>query len=233
MYTHIREHRQKSKNNRRVPVAYGKHHQVLLFYTQRIVKIGDARFVVEGTIYPLERGNILVMPSGQTHNLLLEPCNAYERIALLIDTSTVPSEFDFLSEQVYSGNNLFELTKSEQICFEESFSIITKVQDDLKNGLIFSFASMIFSLLSTKLTPNKSVYVQDDLVKKTVNYINKNLTADLSLDTIAAKLYCSKSSLNRKFNEIMGCTVWEYVIRRRIYNARQILFFFAQRNRCV
>lgn len=181
--------------------------------------------MVEGNIYPLERGKVLVMTSGQTHNLLLEPCNAYERIALLIDTSAVPNEFDTLSEHVYSGNNLFELTKDEQTWFEESFSLITKVEEGLQKCLILSFASMIFSLLSTKLTHSKNIYVQDDIIKNTIRYINKNLTDELSLETISGKLYCSKSSLNRKFREIMGCTVWEYVIRRRIYNARQILFF--------
>lgn len=197
------------------------HNMVEIYYFLR----GDARFVVEGNIYPLERGNVLVMTSGQTHNLLLEPCNAYERIALLIDTSAVPNEFDALSEHVYSGNNLFELTKDEQTWFEESFSLITKVEEDLQKGLILSFASMIFSMLSTKLTHSKNIYVQDDIIKNTIRYINKNLTGELSLETISGKLYCSKSSLNRKFREIMGCTVWEYVIRRRIYNARQILFF--------
>ena len=57
-----------------------------------------------------------------------------------------------------------------------------------------------------------------------INFINKNLSNELSLEIIANALYCSRVTLNRKFREIMGCTVWEYVIRRRIYSARQQLF---------
>ena len=66
------------------------HNMVEVYYFLR----GNARFVVEGNIFTLERGNILVMASGQTHHLLLEPSAAYERMALLIDTSSVPDEFD-------------------------------------------------------------------------------------------------------------------------------------------
>ncbi len=196
------------------------HNMVEVYYFLR----GNARFVVEGNIFPLERGNILVMASGQTHHLLLEPSTAYERMALLIDTAAVPPEFDTLSEQIYDGANLFELTKHEQIWFEESFALITKAPTDAQKNLVLSFASMVFSLLSTKLTRTAESHVEDDMIKKTINYINKNLSKELSLEIIANALYCSKASLNRKFREMMGCTVWEYVTRRRIYSARQRLF---------
>lgn len=196
------------------------HNMVEVYYFLR----GNARFVVEGNIFQLERGNILVMASGQTHYLLLEPSTAYERMALLIDIAAVPPEFESLSEQIYSGANLFELSKREQIWFEENFSLITRVDTESQRTLIFSFASMIFSLLSTKLNHTAQPRVEDDTIKKTINFINKNLSNELSLEIIANALYCSKASLNRKFREMMGCTVWEYVVRRRIFSARQRLF---------
>ncbi len=196
------------------------HNMIEVYYFLR----GNARFVVEGNVFTLERGNILVMASGQTHHLLLEPSVAYERMALLIETATVPPEYENLSEQIYEGANLFTLEKKEQIWFEESFLIITKSPEDMQKNLISSFASMIFGLLSTKLTRTAEPKIEDDIIKKTINYINKNLSSELSLEIIANALYISRVSLNRKFRGMMGCTVWEYVIRRRIYSARQRLF---------
>jgi len=196
------------------------HNMVEVYYFLR----GNARFVIEGNIFTLERGNVLVMASGQTHHLLLEPSSAYERMALLIDTAAVPPEYESLNEQVYNGANFFELTKREQVWFEESFAFITKLSSEMQKNVVSSFASMVFSLLSTKLKHINEPQVEDDVIKKTINYINKNLSKELSLQIIADSLYCSKASLNRKFREIMGCTVWEYVIRRRIYSARQRLF---------
>lgn len=196
------------------------HNMVEVYYFLR----GNARFVVEGNIFSLERGNVLVMASGQTHNLLLEPSVVYERMALLMDTSAVPKEFDAISEQIYEGANLFLLEKHEQIWFEESFSLISKATNDIQKNLIHSFASMVFGLLSNKLSRTTQPRIEDDIIKKTISYINKNLSCELSLETIANALFCSKVTLNRKFSKIMGCTVWEYVTRRRIYAARQLLF---------
>lgn len=196
------------------------HNMVEVYYFLR----GNARFVVEGNIFTLERGSVLVMASGQTHHLLLEPSAVYERMALLIDSTVTPPEYENLSEQIYSGANLFVLDKREQIWFEESFATITKAPEDMQKHLVFSFTSMVFGLLSNKLSRTENLRIEDDIIKKTINYINKNLSSELSLEIIANALYCSKVSLNRKFREIMGCTVWEYVIRRRIYSARQRLF---------
>ena len=196
------------------------HNMVEVYYFLR----GNARFVVEGNIFPLERGSIVVMASGQTHNLLLEPSVAYERMALLIDPAVAPPEYENLSGQIYSGTNLFVLDKREQIWFEESFLTITKSAEDVQKHLITSFASMVFGLLATKLSRLPEPQIEDAIIKQTINYINKNLSNKLSLEAIANALYCSRVTLNRKFREIMGCTVWEYVIRRRIYSARQQLF---------
>lgn len=197
------------------------HNMIEIYYFLR----GNANFAVEGNIFKLERGNIVVMASGQTHNLLLKPSTVYERMALLIDTAATPPEFESISEQIYKGNNLFTLTKSEQIWFEESFALTSKVSPELQKNLIFSFSSMIFSMLSTKLNRVTTPNINDDIIKKAVNYINKNLSDELSLEIISNAIYCSKVSLNRKFHQIMGCTVWNYVMRRRIYSARQKLFF--------
>ncbi len=197
------------------------HNMIEIYYFLR----GNAHFSVEGNIYKLERGNVIVMTSGQTHNLMLEPCPAYERIVLNIDSSATPEAFDAIRDRLVDGNNFFKLTKQEQLWFEESLNYIKRVNEDMRENLIYAFATMVFSLLSTKVNTRTALSpIQDATIKNTVNYINKNLTKKLSLDIIAGALYCNKAVLNRKFRKIMGCNVWEYVVRKRIYTARQTLF---------
>lgn len=81
------------------------HNMAEVYYFLR----GRARFAVDGNIYDLARGNVVVMGCGQTHNLLLEDCAAYERIALLIDAASLPPEFASLEEQLLSGQNFLNL----------------------------------------------------------------------------------------------------------------------------
>ncbi len=197
------------------------HNMIEIYYFLR----GNAHFSVEGNIYKLERGSVIIMASGQTHNLLLDPSHVYERIVLNIDSSAVPSVYEAIREQVANGNNFFELEKSEQLWFEESLNYIKHVSEDMRKNLINAFSTMVFSLISTKITAKSSTPpIQDETIKGTINFINKNLAKKLSLDIIAKSVYCNKTVLNRKFRKIMGCNVWEYVVRKRIYTARQTLF---------
>ncbi len=197
------------------------HNMIEIYYFLR----GNAHFAVEGNIYKLERGNVIVMASGQTHNLILDPSPVYERIVLNIDPSATPTAFDAIRDTVFDGNNFFKLSKSEQLWFEESLNYIKLVPEYMRENLIYAFSTMVFSLLSTKNNRRtSSTIIQDETVKTTIQFINQNLTKKLSLDIISGALYCNKAVLNRKFRKIMGCNVWEYVVRKRIYNARQVLF---------
>lgn len=198
------------------------HNMVEIYYFLR----GNGRFVVEGNIYKMSRGNILVMAGGQTHNLLLEASAAYERMALLIDPAVIPREYTAIRPHVFEGSHFFELSSQEQIWFEEGFRLISGVQEEMRHDVILSFSAMIFAMLSTKINrPIPDATVEDSTVKQTIRYVNLHLSEELSLESIANALYCNKAVLNRKFRKMMGCSVWEYVVRRRIFSARQHLFF--------
>ena len=45
------------------------------------------------------------------------------------------------------------------------------------------------------------------------------------LDTLERVFFRNKAHLNRRFKNVMGCSIWEYVIRKRIFSAQQELYF--------
>ena len=185
---------------------------------------GDARFVVEGNIYTLKTGSVLLMASGQTHNLLIDACRVYERTVIQIAPAALPRQFENISGYLYGGCNFFELTRREQDWFEESCSLIINAGEDARINLLASFLPLLFTMLSAKLSTAGGSHYEDDIVTRTIGYINKNLSSDLSLNSISSAVYFSKAAINRKFREIMGCTVWDYVLRRRIFTARRRIF---------
>ena len=58
-----------------------------------------------------------------------------------------------------------------------------------------------------------------DMIDSIVDYIEKNLDQDLSLDDIAAYAGYSKFYLSRCFQETVGCTVYRYIRMRRLTEA--------------
>jgi AraC family transcriptional regulator len=52
-------------------------------------------------------------------------------------------------------------------------------------------------------------------IQESINYIEENLSDDLNLDLLAAKTFCSKFHFLRLFQALVGCSVGQYIKRRR------------------
>ena len=188
---------------------------------------GTADFVVEGSIHPLQRGTLIVTARGQAHHILLrgsEP--AYERIALLFSQKALPSGFARAVEAVQKGINVFPLSQREQIWLEESFRLIENRREAEEpvppiQAVVVGVWAKLSSLIAD-LPPAPPD--NDDLVREIICFIQQNLTSDWNLDTLAKALYRSKAYLNRRFKGVMGCSIWEYALQKRIFSAQQQLY---------
>ena len=64
---------------------------------------------------------------------------------------------------------------------------------------------------------------QKEVVKKVIDYIEKNLEEEISLDTISKNIGYSKFHLNRIFTEYTGITMYKYLQNRRLTVAAEKL----------
>lgn len=188
---------------------------------------GAADFVVEGSIHPLERGTLIVTARGQNHHILLRSQEtAYERVALLFSQKELPGGFAQAVEAVQKGVNVFPLSQREQIWLEESLRLIEnrrEAEDPLPpiRAVIAGIWAKL-SALTTDLPP--ALPDNDDLVREIIRFIQENLASSWNLDTLAKALYRSKAYLNRRFKGVMGCSIWEYALQKRIFSAQQQLY---------
>lgn len=64
---------------------------------------------------------------------------------------------------------------------------------------------------------------QKEVVKKVIDYIEKNLEKEISLDNISKNIGYSKFYLNRIFTEHTGITMYKYLQNRRLTVAAEKL----------
>ena len=60
-------------------------------------------------------------------------------------------------------------------------------------------------------------------LKETLSYINENLAADLSIDTLADRVFLSRYHFMRLFKEQTGSTVHQYVRQKRLLYAARLI----------
>ena len=62
-----------------------------------------------------------------------------------------------------------------------------------------------------------------DIIEDAINYIEENLETDINLELLAKKYYLSKFYFHRIFTAVMGITLQEYIIKRRLNYALALL----------
>lgn len=81
----------------------------------------------------------------------------------------------------------------------------------------------IIHLISHILFENAVEIDYDEFINYATDYIENNLATDLSIKTLCKALHVSKNVLYQRFNDVYGCTVNEYITKRRLRKAEKLL----------
>ena len=185
---------------------------------------GDAKYFVEGTIYSLKSGDILIMKKAEAHSLLINSCVPYERIVINFNADAVlgnPDLIDFIDNRPLGTHNrypasIFKNTNwlyyLKKICSAESMN-----EKQIYLTVLLTELSKNYSKIQENIPPAK------DNIIDIISYINTHLTENLSLDIICNNFYISKAQINRKFKQMTGSTVWQYILTKRLLLAKSLL----------
>lgn len=93
---------------------------------------------------------------------------------------------------------------------------------DLLNQEIKTLLGLIINRYSTsKLRKSQRINIRTQIVLRAVNYVNENLSEDLSVASIADMANASTPHLNRLFRSELGMSVWQYVTAQRLEAIRR------------
>lgn len=82
----------------------------------------------------------------------------------------------------------------------------------------------ILTLISTESEAGDEIISPlNDKLKTVQQYLDEHYTEDISLDRLAEKFYISKYYLSREFKKEYGTTIIQYVMAKRITNAKELL----------
>ena len=189
---------------------------------------GKGQFRVEGTSYPLEAGDVLIMRPAEAHFVDVCPDEPYERMAIQfhlplfshIDRDGWLSQ-PFLNREAGRLNRYRAEELQGTMVPQLLQSMIAPCVDrrmHLLSGLlpILEEIASVFHSRSEEPTA-------DTLDYQITSYINRHLRDDLSLDVICREFFISKPQLCHLFKNATGSTVWEYITAKRLVTARELI----------
>ena len=186
---------------------------------------GSAKYYVEGNAYNLRPGDILLMKKAEIHSPRVNSEVPYERMVVSFNAEAIPGRVRerlvrFLDERPLGINNRYSAARFPDTCW---MHYLEKMCEQPQIGE----QSVYLATLLLELQEQYHTLGQDEVsggdIMDIVKYINSHLTQELNLDKICSRFYISKSHINKKFKQIIGTTVWEYITTKRLLMAKDLM----------
>lgn len=186
---------------------------------------GDISFVVENSVYPVSKGDIIITCPNEFHHCIANSECSHEHFCLWLDgkfarenlltaffdrtrgeknlISMPPHDKDKLIECLYDLDKALKKPRSVSAPAAALFAIIDLINENRE-----------CTRPSEKLPPEFGQILE---------YIDKHYAEDCSVSVLSKKFFISRSTLNRRFNRYLNMSPAEYVETRRLAVSKTLL----------
>lgn len=197
------------------------------------IQSGKVTHEINGRQYPLKHGDILFMNFGCTHAFFSDTEYCYINILfspeMLTDTENALSlltltTFNEMRNDADFGKLTFfggERTEIEEII--STMLLEYKEQPSHWEQVLSNYLQTLLIKMLRKTEEGLDKKEISDMWRELSQYIDQNLGSKLTLSSLAEKCFYNPSYFSRCFKEKFGMTMTEYITRKRLDHAKELL----------
>ncbi len=211
-----------------IPYHSHSHYEIYYFHG------GKANYIINDRIYVLEPGNLLLLHGMTLHRAHIDPGVAYHRTTIHFD----PLFFKQFIQPPFAGDLLIPFEKLQNVRLQlqgehklEVEAVLRKLEqlyelDDpfaqlRVKALLLDFLILLNQLCQQPLKEKQSFPSSKELhVQNVITYVERHYAEELTLERMQADLHLSKYYLAKTFKEVTGTTIFQFLMTRRIYQAK-------------
>ncbi len=215
---------------RHMDVHYHDFYEVFVFID------GEVDYWVEGSIYHLKPGDILLINPFELHKPIpRSDTENYERIVLWINKSYISSISEGLLETCFDKTaegykNIIRPSHSQKKEILELFDAMLKEyhSENFANvlctyGVFLQIMASLNRIALTKTDDSADKYRSTTLISDVLDYISKHYNEEITLDIIAKHFFVSKYHLSHEFSKNIGTGIHRYITLKRLNVAKDLL----------
>ncbi|PXV95859.1 AraC-like DNA-binding protein [Lachnotalea glycerini] len=192
--------------------------------------------IASSTTYHILPGEILIIPSGETHQLIAPETG--KRFIFLFDISNISRLKGFSCIQSMLNSCLYMTKQTYPQIYEDIYQLLLQIRNEyfgnneIRELAIYSHLINLFVIFgrnrvsNTDIFPNVRIYKQKEYMQKfnnVLDYIDSHYMEDLTLDDIASYSGFSKYHFTRLFKQYTEFTFYDYLSYKRIKTAENLL----------
>lgn len=194
---------------------------------------GKVGYLVEGHEYSMPHGCIMLMRPAETHKLVVKGRGDYERYVLHFRAENL-RELGMNDELLSAFNDRMLGEKNQYIASElsglEPIGVFKRMSEECavlepRCVVLANLCSLLCAVNTAFLKKDiaQSESVGNSVGREILEYINGNLTEELSLESICEHVHISASQANRIFRKMTGTSVYDYIVSKRLVMARELI----------
>ncbi|SKC89334.1 AraC family transcriptional regulator [Maledivibacter halophilus] len=203
----------------------------LIFITE-----GSSKFVINGSSYNFDKNSLVFINSLEKHKMF--PIKTpYSRYMIIIDSDYLdntirePALLSIFKIRPKNFKHGFKIKDEHVELVKSLFDQLHCIYLEKKVFWHIKFISVlsIFTILIyreyTDYFPIVNIGKNEQRVLKVQQYIDENFKSNITLDSIASKFFINKYYLSHSFKNITGFTVKQYILLKRIADAKNQLYY--------
>ena len=198
---------------------------------------GAVSMQIEHDIYPLCFGDIMLIPPGTSHRLVIHDRSVrYRRFVFWISLvyyeslRAVSEDYTYLIRKA-TRQNIY-IYHNDRISFNTVQTKIIRLLEEIHEEHFGQKAQISLCVSDLILHINRMIYEQDfpdvrssesTLDEKLLTYLEEHIDEELSLDTLAEKFYASKYHIAHIFKDSLGISIHQYIMKKRLSLCKEAL----------
>ena len=192
------------------------HESLEIFYNAR----DEVSFLVNGTVYPVKAGQVLISRPGDVHVCIFPESKSYLYSCLWIDTELSSPLFSFLTENDFSPL----ITPEENSPILDLLEELDRIKDDESLGTrALTLILSVLSELSRVPREQRQTAPLPESLAAIIRYIDAHFAEIRSVSELGEKFFVSPSTLNRHFRTHLHTAPREYIEAKRLSHALMLL----------
>ena len=197
---------------------------------------GNVNYFIENKVYKLKYGDLLVMNNHEIHRPSVFSGEAYERIVIHFNPSVAQlfnspnlNLLACFSKRPKGEFNKVSLNNSQ---INEILYLLSRIEFfNASNNVgsnILKLTAFVELLVSINRIYNSVENIGEyskipEKLALIIDFIDKNVERNLSLQSISKRFYMDKYHLSRLFKKHTGSNIHEYILYKRISKAKYLL----------
>lgn len=198
---------------------------------------GDMSLVIAGKAYPLQYGDVVVIPPGTAHRAVIQSAEVpYRRFVFWITGDylsrmmELSPAYGYLMQYVQTKREY--IFHNDQVSFNAIQTKVLRLIDETRGNRFGREAKVSLCVSDLVLHLNRTVYErkheknpreEQTLYESLTDYIEEHLDEELSLETLAGRFYVSKFHISHIFKDHIGISVHQYIQKKRLEACRDAI----------